>query len=183
MKKILTIIAVLFIATAFVKAQEVKNEITVEDKAKEAVKENKDTVERKVEDKAKPKEGKEGYISDLSSNDENKIIAAAEWLGDKEEKAAVPDLVKLLKNDKRVKVRLYASIALGLIADESSIPALNEALTGDSNADVRYSVLLAIHRINPAKSLDAIKKAKETESDPYIKDYLEKMEAKWNEKK
>ena len=112
-----------------------------------------------------------------------KLIAAAEWLGDKEEKAAVPGLMNLLKNDKRAKVRVHASVALGLIADESSIPALNEALTGDSNADVRYSVLLAIHRINPAKSLDAIQKAKETESDPYIKDYLEKMEAKWKEKK
>jgi HEAT repeat protein len=214
MKKIITIIAVFFIATAFVKAQEVQkadpakeNEIkaeevqkevpkeaTVEEKAKDSVKETEapkeaaveekaKEVEKKAEAKSKPKEGKEGYMADLSSNDENKVIAAAEWLGDKEEKDAVPELVKLLQNDKRVKVRLYASIALGLIADEKSIPALNEALTGDSNADVRYSVLLAIHRINPAKSLDAIKKAKETESDPYIRDYIEKMEAKWNEKK
>jgi HEAT repeat protein len=180
MKKIITIFAVLFFTAALVNAQEVKKEATVEEKSKEAAKE---TVEKKAEEKIKPKEGKDTYIADLSSNDENKIIAAAEWLGDKEEKAAVPDLVKLLKNDKRVKVRLYASIALGLIADESAIPALNEALTGDSNADVRYSVLLAIHRIDPSKSLDAIKKAKETESDPYIKDYLEKMEAKWREKK
>jgi HEAT repeat protein len=188
MKKIIIMIAVFFIATIFVNAQESQKtepakETTVEEKAKEAVKENKETVEKKAEEKAKQKEGKEGYIADLSGNDEGKIIAAAEWLGEKEEKSAVPDLVKLLKNDKRVKVRVYASIALGLIADESSIPALNEALTGDSNADVRYSVLLAIHRINPAKSLDAIKKAKETESDPYIIDYLNKMEAKWREKK
>ncbi len=95
----------------------------------------------------------------------------------------MPQLINLLKNDKRVRVRVYATIALGLIADETSIPALNEALTSDSSSDVRYSVLLAINRINPGKSIDALKNAKETESDPYIKDYLEKMEAKLKEKK
>ena len=122
------------------------------------------------------------YVADLSSDDENKIIKAADWLGNKKEKSAVSKLMELLKSDKRVKVRLWSSIALGLIADESSIPVLNEALTGDSNADVRYSVLLAIHRIDPSKSLDALKKAKEQESDPYIKDYIDKMEAKWRGK-
>ncbi|MBN2403550.1 MAG: HEAT repeat domain-containing protein [Spirochaetes bacterium] len=192
MKKIVIIIAMFFIAAAFVNAQETgpikEAETEIEEASQEAaVEEATETaieeIEKKVDEKAKPKEGKEGYIADLSSNDENKIIAAAEWLGEKEEKSAVPDLVKLLKNDKRVKVRMHATIALGLIADESCIPALNEALTSDSNADVRYSVLLAIHRIDPSKSLDAIKKAKETESDPYVLDYLTKMEAKWFEKK
>ncbi len=193
MKKIIFLIGIFLLSTALVKAQDVEkkesgveNNIKSEDvKAAEPAKE----IEKKSEEikkeapKAQPKAGKEGYIADLSSNDENKIVAAAEWLGEKEEKSAVPKLVDLLKNDERTKVRLYATIALALIADESCIPALNEALTGDNNADVRYAVLLAIHRINPAKSLDALKKAKETESDPFIKDYLEKMEGKWKEKK
>ena len=202
MKKIIIITAIVFISALVVNAQEapktqpaadnaekteeVKKEApapTTEEKAKEAVKETAKEIEKKADKQVQPKLGKAEYMADLSGNDENKIVAAAEWLGEKEEKAAVPQLVNLLKNDKRVKVRLHASIALGLIADESSIPALNEALTGDGNADVRYSVLLAIHRINPAKSLDALKKAKETESDPYIRDYIEKMEAKWREKK
>jgi HEAT repeat protein len=154
------------------KAEEVKKEAPKKEAAKP------------VEKKAPAKElSKEQYMADLSGTDEAKIIAAEEWLGDKGEKTAVPQLTNLLKSDKRVRVRVYASVALGLIADEKSIPALNEALTADSSADVRYSVLLSIHRINPAKSIDALKKAKETETDPFIKDYLEKMEAKVNEKK
>jgi hypothetical protein len=192
MQKIVIIVIAFFITTAFVSAQEAENKdpesessVTTEDvKASEPVKEmEKKAEEIKKEEPKKPAQGKEGYITDLSSSDENKIVAAAEWLGEKEEKSAVPKLVDLLKSDKRTKVRLYATISLALISDESCIPALNEALTGDSSADVRYAALLAIHRINPAKSLDALKKAKETESDPYIKDYIEKMENKWKEKK
>jgi HEAT repeat protein len=192
MKKIIILAVVFLMTAAFVNAQEAEkkesgSESTVnsEDvKASEPVNEvEKKSAETKKEEPAKPSQGKDGYIADLSSNDENKIVAAAEWLGEKEEKSAVPQLVDLLKNDKRTKVRLYATIALALISDESCIPTLNDALTGDSSADVRYAVLLAIHRINPAKSLDALKKAKETESDPYIKDYIEKMENKWKGKK
>lgn len=118
------------------------------------------------------------YINDLQSKDENIVTAAADWLGNEGEKGAVPQLSKLLKEDKSAKVRVYAAIAIGLIADETGIPALNEALVSDSNADVRYAALLSIHRINPAKSIDALKKAKETETDPTIKDYLVKMEEK-----
>ncbi|MFH0976889.1 MAG: HEAT repeat domain-containing protein [Spirochaetota bacterium] len=171
-------------ATVEEKAKEAAIEKKVEEPKKEAVvKEAAKEVEKKAEAKPAVKASKESYMADLSGNDEKKIIAAADWLGEKEEKSAVPQLVNLLKNDKRTKVRLFATVALGQIGDESCIPALNEALLNDGNADVRYSVLLAIHRINPAKSLDALKKAKETDSDPYIKDYIEKMEAKWNEKK
>lgn len=122
------------------------------------------------------------YIADLSSNDEGKIVAAADYLGGEKEKTAVPQLINLLKNDDRPKVRVYASIALGLIGDESSVETLNAALLNDSSADVRYSAVLAISRIGSTKSIDALKAAKEKETDPYIKDYLTKMEAKFKKK-
>ena len=156
MKKLAFIFGVLILSTSIISAEE--------------------TTE-KTEKPTKEKSAQE-YIADLSSNDEKLIVKAADWLGQEEEKDALPGLTNLLKNDGRAKVRIYAAIALGLIADESSIPVLNKALTDDSNADVRYSVLLAIHRIDPSKSIDALQKAKETESDPMIKDYLAKMEAK-----
>lgn len=186
MKKFLIIITVILFTCSLINAQEMESDDpTVEEEiTEEAVETVKDAAEKEVEEQVEEKEqakSAQEYIADLSSDDEEKIIAAADWVGKEKEKSAVPQLINLLKNDKRVKVRVYATIALGMIADESSIPALNEALTSDSNADVRYSVLLAIHRIDPSKSIDALKKAKETETDPFMKDYMEKMEAKIKE--
>ncbi len=155
MKKILFIIAICILSISLVSAEEVKKE-----------------------EPAKESKSNEQYIKDLSSEDENLIIKAAENLGEKQEKKAVTQLTSLLKSDKRVKVRLYAAIALGQIGDVEAIETLNESLVGDQSADVRYSVLLAIHRIDPSKSIDALKKLRETETDPIIVDYLDKMEAK-----
>ncbi len=190
MKKILFSMAIVLIATCISSAQEPEKTGEVE-KVKEAVEEVKEVEKAKevveqvkeevVKEEAEPKKestSAKTYIKDLSSNDENTVIQAADWLGKEKEKGAVSELMRLLKNDKRVKVRVFAAIALGLIGDEKSIETLNEALVNDRNSDVRYSVLLAIHRIDPSKSIDALKKAKESETDPYIRDYLEKMEAK-----
>lgn len=157
MKKIIFTLTAIILATSVITAQENTAPKPEEEKSKKSAQE---------------------YIKDLSSNNEDTIIKAADWLGNEEEKTAVPQLINLLKSDKREQVRVHATIALGLIADESCIPALNDALTGDSSPDVRYTVLLAIHKIDPGKSIDALQKSKETESDPIIKDYLEKMEAK-----
>lgn len=132
-------------------------------------------------EKKKSKSAQE-YISDLSSGDEKTVLDAAEWLGNEKEKAAIPALAKILKDDSRVKVRANAAVALGLIGDESSVDALNESLLNDSNADVRYSAILAISRIGSPKSYDALKTAKEKETDPYVKDYIEKMEARFKKK-
>ena len=103
MKKFVIIVAVIFMATAIVKAQDNQNpepakenevkaeeaqqEATVEEKAQEAVneveaqkeetkaiaEEKAKEAEKKVEAKTQPKQGKEGYLADLSSSDENKI--------------------------------------------------------------------------------------------------------------
>jgi HEAT repeat protein len=133
---------------------------------------------------AQPKKDKtaQEYIADLSSSNEDTAVEAANWLGQKEEKAAVPELVKTVKNDGRPRVRMFAVVALGLIADEGSVEALNETLLNDSSADVRYSAILAISRIGSTKSIDTLKQAREKETDPYIKDYIEKMAAKVEKK-
>ncbi|TAL30465.1 MAG: HEAT repeat domain-containing protein [Spirochaetes bacterium] len=131
-----------------------------------------------AQDAKKAKTAQE-YISDLASKDEKTIIEAADWLGKEGEKGAVPELSRLVEQDSRQKVRMYAIIALGLIKQEESVDVLNKALVSDSDADVRYSAILAISRIGSTKSIDALQKAKETETDPFIKDYITKLEAKF----
>ena len=150
MKKIILALAIIFTATLILNAEEAKTE-------KKSAKE---------------------IMADLSTDDEAKITAAADQAGDQQLKETIPQLTNLLKNDKRIKVRLYSAIALGLIGDVSAIETLNASLLADQSADVRYTVLLAIHRIDPGKSVDALKKLNETETDPYIRDYIEKMMAK-----
>lgn len=129
----------------------------------------------------KAKSAKE-YIADLSSGDEATVVAAEEWIADNKEKSALPKLQELLRSDNRVKVRLYAAIALGEIADEKSAESLNDALLNDPSSDVRYSALLGIARIGSKSSYDAVQKARESEQDPFIKDLIKKMEDKFKGK-
>jgi HEAT repeat protein len=118
------------------------------------------------------------YITDLSSSgDENTIIQAERWLGEKKVKDAVPGLINLL-SDKRETVRIEAAVALGLIGEESSVDALDSALLNDESPQVRYAAMLATMRIGSKKSIEAYKQSKEKETDPFIKDLLAKMEDK-----
>lgn len=127
---------------------------------------------------ADSKKSVEDYIADLNSHkEEETIIKAADWAGEKQEKAALINLITLLK-DKRENVRLHAVLALGYIADESAVEALNKTLLEDNSPEVRYAAILAAYRIGSKKSIDAYMKAKESESDPYIKDFLLKIEEK-----
>jgi HEAT repeat protein len=149
MKRILCLVLFIFVAGVLVQAQEAKTEKT----AKE-------------------------YIADLSSGgDEKTLVDAAQWLGEKKEKDAIPGLINLM-GDKRESVRVESAVALGLIGEESSVDALNHALVNDESAEVRYAAILATMRIGSKKSIDAYKQSKEKESDPFIKDILAKMEAK-----
>lgn len=120
------------------------------------------------------------YIADLSSQDEAVVVAAEDALGKSEEKGAVEKLLDLLKNDKRDKVRLHAAIALGLIKEKKSVETLAEQLLVEQNSDVRYTVVLAISRIGieSKKELDVLVQAKEKETDPFILDYIKKLEEK-----
>ena len=118
------------------------------------------------------------YIADLNkSKDEKTIIEAADWLGKEKEKDAIPALISLLSDD-RENVRVAAATALGYIGDEKAVEALNSALLNDKSSDVRYAAILSTYRIGSKKSLEAWKKAKETEQDPIIRDFLAKMEEK-----
>lgn len=171
MKKLLySFISVLILVT-FVYAQ---------DESKDAPKETKKE-EKKVEKKTK---SVKEYIADLSSTDEEVVCNAADWLGKEKEDAAIPKLLELLKEDKRAKVRLYSVIALGLMGDKKILEALESALLNDQDADVRYSSLLAITRIGikEKRTVDVLDKVKQSESDPFIIDFLQKMEEKFKEK-
>lgn len=127
---------------------------------------------------AKTEKTAKEYIADLSSSsDEKTLIDAAQWVGNKKEKDAVPGLINLM-NDQRDSVRLESAVALGLIGEESAADVLNNALLNDQNAEVRYAALLATMRIGSKKSADAYIQAKEKDSDPFIQDLLGKIEAK-----
>lgn len=118
------------------------------------------------------------YIADLDpAKDETTIIKAADWLGEKQEKDAAGKLVNLL-SDSRDMVRLHVVMALGYIGKEDYVDALNNVFLGDKNASVRYAALLSTMKIRSDKSIPVWKKAKETETDPYIKDLLTKLEEK-----
>jgi HEAT repeat protein len=153
MKRILCIALIIAAAGIMAQAQEAKQEAKVEKTAKE-------------------------YIADLSSgSDEKTLIEAAQWLGNKKEKDAVPGLINLL-SDKRDAVRMESAIALGLIGEESAADAINNTILNDQNAQVRYAALLASMKIGSKKSVDVYLQAKEKDTDPFIQDLLVKIEAK-----
>ncbi len=121
----------------------------------------------------------EKYIADLDpAKDEKTIVAAADWVGEKEEGDAAKKLVALLA-DERIQVRLHSVMALGYIGGEDNLDAIHNIILTDKNASVRYAAVLSVMRINkPDKSKPVLLKAKETETDPYIKDLFAKMEEK-----
>jgi HEAT repeat protein len=117
-------------------------------------------------------------VSDLNTaKDEKTIIAAADWAGSKQEKAAIPNLINLL-DDSRESVRINAVTALGYIGDESAVDAVNKCFLNDQSAEVRYAGILASFRIGSKNSISSWKQAKDRESDPYILDVLKKLEEK-----
>jgi HEAT repeat protein len=149
MKRLICMVLLVVAAVAVVQAQEAKTEKNVKE-----------------------------YIADLSSGgDEKTLIEAAQWLGNKKEKDAVPGLVSLM-SDRRPTVRLEAAVSLGLIGQESAADALNNAILNDENAEVRYAAVLATMRIGSKKSIDVYRQAKQKESDPFIQDILAKLEEK-----
>lgn len=123
------------------------------------------------------------YMADLSSDkDEKVVVEAVQWAGDKKKKETVDKLIVLL-GDERSNVRLHAVIALGNIGDEKAVEAVNNSLLSDENAEVRYAAMLASFRIGSTKSIDTWKQAREKETDPYIQDFLKKVEEKALKKK
>ncbi|MFC1670511.1 HEAT repeat domain-containing protein [Spirochaetota bacterium] len=118
------------------------------------------------------------YIADLkASNSEKTIILAADWAAKEKEKDAIGNLLKLV-NDGRVKVRLHCIMALGYIGEEKAVNALNNALLNDKSAEVRYAALLSTVKIGSKKSIKTWRTALASETDPFVKDFLKKMDEK-----
>jgi HEAT repeat protein len=172
MKKIIFTIIFVFTVATLLYSQDASKDAKAADVKKEVKKEEK-----------KSKSTKE-YIKDLASNDEATVVAAADWLGKEKEDDAASELRRLVKEDNRWKVRMYSAMALGYIGQESAIDVLNERLLAEPNELARYTVLLAITRIGVSKKehVEVLKQAKERESDPFIKDYLDKIYDKFTKK-
>jgi len=133
------------------------------------------------EAKSQQSKSSKEYIADLSSKDEGTIVRAADWLGKEKEEEALPRLKNLLQYDIRPNVRLHSAMAMGYIGETSSIDSLNDRLLVEQNSDVRYTILLSLTRIGVSekKHVEVLKKARDAETDPIIKDYMEKMVAKY----
>ena len=143
--------------------------------------------QKKVEEpkKAEKEKSKEEYIADLTTgSSEDKVLAAEEWVGKKQEEGAVNGLLTLLKDDKRDTVRMNAAVALGLIGQKKSDEKISEIVINETSADVRYAEVLAISRIgiSSKKSADNLSAARDKETDPFILDFIKKMEEKFKSK-
>ena len=124
------------------------------------------------------KKTEKDYIADLDSvNNEQVIVEAAKWAKKQKSEKAIPGLIELL-SDSRDEVRLNAVIALGYIEDESAAEPLNKVILEDKSSNVRYAALLSSVRIGSRDSVDTWIKAKDTETEPIILDFLGKMEEK-----
>jgi len=123
---------------------------------------------------AKKEKSKADFIADLASDKDEKTIGeAADWVGKEKDKDAIPNLINLL-SDRRESVRVDAAAALGYIGEESAVDALNKTLLNDESPVVRYAAVLASVRIGSKKSIDAFKQSFEQETDPFIKDFMQK---------
>ena len=124
------------------------------------------------------KKSEKDYIADLdSTKSEQVIVEAAKWAKKNKSEKAVPNLIELL-SDSREDVRLNVVLALGYIEDEKAAEPLNKVILEDKSSNVRYAALLSSVRIGSRDSVDTWIKAKDTETDPIILDFLGKMEEK-----
>jgi len=133
---------------------------------------------------SKKEKSKEEYIQDLDSENVELVADAEMWLGEKKEKSVLPKIEVLLKNGKTSKIRLNAAVAIGLINEKSSSAVLVEQLLVEQNSDVRYTIVLSLSRVGleSKDSYDALMQAKDRETDPFILDYIQKMEEKFKSK-
>jgi len=146
------------------------------------------TDQKKVEEpkKAEKEKSKGEYIADLNTgNSEDKILAAEEWVGQKQEVGAIDNLFILLKDDKRDRVRMNAAVALGLIGKKDASDKIAEIVINEISADVRYAEVLAISRLgfSSKKTYDNLMAARDKETDPFILDFIKKMEDKFSKSK
>ncbi|MFA5519537.1 MAG: HEAT repeat domain-containing protein [Spirochaetota bacterium] len=111
------------------------------------------------------------------AGDEKTIVEASDWAAEKKEKKALDSLIVLV-SDSRDMVRLHSVMALGYIGEEKGIEVLNNAILNDKNPTVRYAAVLATLKIGSSTSIPVWHQAKESETDPFIKDFLSRMDDK-----
>ncbi len=124
----------------------------------------------------------EDYVNDLSSNNPEVVITALNWFGENENKDGNDKMKELLSHNND-EVRMWAAANLGIVGDESAIDPILEQIVQERNSDVRYAMVLAITRIGitTEENKEKISELKELERNPIIKDYITKMEEKYNQ--
>ncbi|MDL1967043.1 MAG: HEAT repeat domain-containing protein [Deltaproteobacteria bacterium] len=94
----------------------------------------------------------EKYLQDLKSENAMVINNAIYYLGEEEEKRAVPMLIELLNNDQLKETRLNAIEALGKIEEDSSVEAL-VALLNEEDKEIKTASCDALGMIKNAKAV------------------------------
>ena len=125
------------------------------------------------------------YVADLSSDDKKTVVEAAKWSGSNKEKSAVAPLLNLLQTSSDSEIKVESACAIGLIGEKTAVRSLSVIILNENNSDVRYAIVLSIARIgiDSSESYSNLLKAKEKETDPFIKDFIVKMEEKMSKTK
>ncbi|PJZ71385.1 hypothetical protein CH373_02480 [Leptospira perolatii] len=122
----------------------------------------------------------EDHIKALSSGSDVEKVEAAEYLGDKKEKSAIPELINLLNRANDPKVAVPVLVALGLIAEPGDTTiALKNKIISSENGDIVYVALAGLLNITTKseKLEDATKEAlefadKNRRGDEFVADLL-----------
>lgn len=93
-----------------------------------------------------------------ATQDENRHVRAlaAYVLGVLGDERSPPALTRLLQEDKDVTVRIYASDALGRLADKSALPVVQQA-TQDGNSFLKFSAQVATRRVQEGKGANGLR--------------------------
>lgn len=125
------------------------------------------------------------YVADLSSDDKKTVVEAVKWSGTNKEKSAVAPLLNLLQTSADSEIKVESACALGLIGEKTAVRSLSVIILNENNSDVRYAIVLSIARIGieSSETYSNLLKAKDKETDPFIKDFIVKMEEKLSKTK
>jgi len=94
-------------------------------------------------------------VANLTNESLEKRAEAAQKLGEKCCKDAVPHLVKMMQNDAVASARIVAANALAKIGDTSVIPQMLEQSKTDKNKTVRYTLSVIAEEMSKKKAESA----------------------------
>lgn len=142
--------------------------------AKEEAK--KEEVKKKEAKKEEKKLTKEQAIKDLDSEDPTEQIAALKFVGKEKEADALKRVGEILKGSDNNLVRGEAAKTLALLdKKEEAHPFLINAIKNDNDSYVRYSAVMAVVNLGDENAVDALQYSYKTETDPDIKDVVERI--------